>query len=202
MGKYIDMGLVKTDIILPDKREKLAFTLDNVLSEDECKALIEETQDKGYEAAQLNVGGGRQILATDIRNSKRCIIDSKDKAAWIWYKIKDHVPDNWKGHSVAGLNERLRFLWYKPGEYFKPHMDGKYARPDGSEVSFITIQLYLNEGCEGGNTTFLSNKDDKKNVGVVPKTGRVLVFQHDILHEGSVLKKGDKFTMRTDVMYN
>jgi hypothetical protein len=29
----------------------------------------------------------------------------------------------------------------------------------------------------------------------------VLVFQHDILHEGSRLKKGRKYTVRTDVMY-
>ena len=40
-----------------------------------------------------------------------------------------------------------------------------------------------------------------KDVGVTPKIGRVLVFQHDILHEGSVLVRGTKYTMRTDVMY-
>merc|ERR1712001_411358 len=104
----------KTNITLPEIRnqdqDRLAFILDNVLSEEECRALIEETKDKGYEDALLNVGGGRQILATDIRNSKRCIIDSEEKAAWIWDKIKDYISDIWKGHSVAGLNERLRFL--------------------------------------------------------------------------------------------
>ena len=75
---------------------------------------------------------------------------------------------------------------------------GSYRRPDGSEQSFITIQLYLNEGFEGGNTTFFSGSEE---IGVVPKIGRVLVFQHDLPHEGSLLVQGTKYTMRTDIMY-
>ena len=97
----------------------------------------------------------------------------------------------------------MRFLKYSPGEYFKPHRDGSYKRPDGKEISFVTIQLYLNEGFEGGKTTFMSgfNGPSERDVGVTPKIGRVLVFQHEILHEGSLLMAGTKYTMRTDVMY-
>merc|ERR1711994_340843 len=118
----------------------------------------------------------------------------------IWERIKNYIPQTWKSHPVVGLNERMRFLKYSPGEYFKPHLDGSYERPDGKEISFITIQLYLNEGFEGGNTTFMSD-GTSKNLGVVPKIGRILVFQHEILHEGSMLVKGAKYTMRTEVMY-
>ena len=222
------MSIVKTDIVLPDNCKKLAFILDNVLSEDECEALIQETSDKGYEKAPL-IGGDSQILDTTVRNSQRCIIDSKEKANWLWDKIKDFIPETWNGQPIVGLNERLRFLRYNTGEYFKPHEDNDYARPDDSERSFITIQLYLSSGFEGGNTIFLSNKNcltkknsrkencmlccikpvslvwkknDKQNVGVVPRPGRILVFQHDIMHEGTVLRKGTKYTMRTDIMYN
>ena len=39
------------------------------------------------------------------------------------------------------------------------------------------------------------------SVDVNPKTGSVLVFQHDILHCGSELLHGIKYTLRTDVMY-
>ena len=73
------MDIRKTKVDLPPVRrmgtkhtnDKLAFVLDNVLTEDECKALIEETEEKGYEAALLNVGNGRQVLDTTNRNSKR-----------------------------------------------------------------------------------------------------------------------------------
>ena len=102
---------------------------------------------------------------------------------------------------MVGLNERLRFLKYSPGQYFKPHFDGSYRRPDGSEQSFVTVQLYLNQGMAGGDTTFLSNTRAEDNVAVAPRTGRVLVFQHDLLHEGSTLLEGVKYAMRTDVMY-
>jgi hypothetical protein len=105
----------------------------------------------------------------------------------------------------------MRFLKYYPGGYFATHFDGQYRRPDGSERSFITIQIYINEGFEGGETTFYKgntytyarhiNDPDGSPNPIVPKIGRVLVFQHDILHEGTLLISGIKYTIRTDVMY-
>ena len=201
------MEIVRKDVSLSEiygeNHNLLAFTLDNVLSGAECEDLIKETEDRGYELALINTGGGNQGLRLDVRNSKRCIIDSQERAALIWERIKNHLPQTWKSRPAVGLNERLRFLKYSPGEYFKPHRDGSYQRPSGKEISFITIQLYLNEGFEGGNTTFMSSfsGQSKGDVGVVPKIGRILVFQHDILHEGSLLVQGTKYTMRTDVMY-
>ena len=103
--------------------------------------------------------------------------------------------------TVSCLNERLRFLRYDPGQKFEPHMDGVYRREDGSETSYVTVQLYLNEGFEGGSTTFLGSTDDDR-LECVPKTGRVLIFEHRLLHEGSALIKGRKYAVRTDVMYD
>ena len=36
----------------------------------------------------------------------------------------------------------------------------------------------------------MSERFDEGNVGVVPRTGNILVFQHDIKHEGSLLEGG------------
>ena len=51
-----------------------------------------------------------QIMAADVRKSQRCIIDSVEKAAWLWQKVKDYVPHEWRHgenkHPVIGLNER------------------------------------------------------------------------------------------------
>merc|ERR1711874_366955 len=193
MRKEIVRKDVSLSEIYGENHNLLAFTLDNVLSAAECEDLIKKTVFRGRFR-----GGGRNFD----RNNQRCIIDSQEYAGLIWERIKSHLPETWNSHPVVGLNERLRFLKYSPGEYFKPHFDGSYERPDGKQISFITIQLYLNEGFKGGNTTFMSSKDGTgKDLGVVPKIGRILVFQHDILHEGSVLVRGTKYTMRTDVMY-
>lgn len=194
-------GLKRKDIKLPkDFDKKLAFVLYNVFTEEECKDYIRKTEEMGYELALVNVGGGIQRKMTDVRNSSRCIWDSFEEAEKIWERIKDHIPETKRDRKVLGLNERLRFLRYDPGEYFKPHMDGAYIRDNG-ERSYITIQLYLNEGFKGGSTTFMdfALKHPKE---VVPKTGMVLVFDHEIMHEGSELIKGRKYSMRTDVMYS
>ena len=61
----------------------------------------------------------------------------------------------------------------------------------------MTLQLYLNEGFEGGATTFLGEPD----CPCVPKIGMALVFVHELYHEGSLLKAGRKYAVRTDIMY-
>ena len=43
------------------------------------------------------------------------------------------------------------------GDYFLPHRDGSYMRPDGTQISYLTIQLYLNSNPDnGGETRFLN----------------------------------------------
>ena len=54
------------------KPEVIAFTIDNVMTKEECDAWIAETEEQGYEAALLNTGLG-QVLAPEVRNSKRCM---------------------------------------------------------------------------------------------------------------------------------
>ena len=54
---------------------------------------------------------------------------------------------------------------------------------------------------EGGATTFHSY-DMRRSLDVVPKVGRVLIFQHKgLLHSGADVEQGIKTTLRTDLMY-
>lgn len=36
---------------------------------------------------------------------------------------------------------------------------------------------------------------------MTPKTGSVLIFDHDLLHEGSKVTSGIKYSVRSDIMY-
>ena len=77
--------------------------------------------------------------------------------------------------NLAGLNGRLRFLKYVGGEYFRPHCDGKYRTPDGSEISFYTIQLYLSgEGEEGQDMKEFAEMQRKESEGkdIAPGSGK------------------------------
>jgi predicted 2-oxoglutarate/Fe(II)-dependent dioxygenase YbiX len=187
----------------PRDQSKLAIVVKNVFSSEECRAMIAETEKKGYDQALVNTGGGRQELKTDYRRSSRCILDSVEQASEIWKRIKEHIPVTWnfRGEqwNVVGLNERLRYLRYSPGDFFSPHFDGCYKRENG-EQSFITLMLYLNEDFEGGATTFL-DIDSKAMSKIQPAAGSVLIFQHDIYHSGLEVRKGVKYAIRTDVMY-
>jgi hypothetical protein len=89
------------------------------------------------------------------------------------------------------------------------HCDGTYETPDRTERSLFTLHLYLNdtEGkngerqLEGGATTFFSWNMNER-LDVVPKVGRVLIFQHrNLLHSGDDVISGTKLTLRTDIMY-
>ena len=44
--------------------------------------------------------------------------------------------------------------------------------------------------------------NDEDYVDVVPEPGMVLLFQHNIYHEGALVTGGLKYAMRTDVMYS
>lgn len=46
---------------------KFAKVIDNILTPDECLILINESEDKGFEDALVNVGFGKQVLMKDIR---------------------------------------------------------------------------------------------------------------------------------------
>merc|ERR1719145_149754 len=97
-------------------------------------------------------------------------------------RIIDYMPPVWGNRNISCLNERCRFLRYGKGNYFAPHYDGQYRRPDGSERSYLTILFYLNDDFEGARTNFLSGKGDKFPVEF--QTGSILIFEHDIYHEG------------------
>ncbi|KAF3037961.1 hypothetical protein E8E12_006195 [Didymella heteroderae] len=223
-----DIDLTKEDI-LPYYDNLWAVVLDGVLSEQECDELIaaaESTTHGKWERAMVNIGGGMQAMYEDTRKCGRIIWDDRDLVAKLWARIEGAVPEihelknrphvtgdgpvkrkeTWK---LTRLNERMRFLKYVGGEYFKPHCDGTYETPDRKERSYFTLHLYLNdaddskgqEPLKGGATTFHSYNMQKR-FDVKPKYGRVLMFQHRfLLHSGDDVVSGTKYTMRTDVMF-
>lgn len=195
---------------ITSSENRLALIVDNFLSKEECENLIKITEARGYEEALVNIGNGAQRSMRDVRNSDRCMIDDERVASLFYQKCQKYIPDTFGGRSGSsksqcwiktGINERLRFLRYQKGGYFKPHFDGSYIRPNGEEQSFVTFFLFLNEGCQGGSSTFVSMKSGGDNFPCEPVTGRLVIFEHHIFHEGSLVKGGVKYALRSDFMY-
>ena|SRR3990167_5196790 len=83
----------KQDLKPPRDEHKLAFVLYNIFSKEECDEWIRLTEEKGYEPALVNVGGGQQRLMTDVRNNMRCIIDDEVMANKLFERIREYLPE-------------------------------------------------------------------------------------------------------------
>lgn len=55
--------------------------------------------------------------------------------------------------------------------------------------------VYLNDSAEGGETRF-------EHATVRPRAGLALVFDHYLPHEGAPVIAGQKYVLRSDVMYS
>jgi predicted 2-oxoglutarate/Fe(II)-dependent dioxygenase YbiX len=177
-----------------DHTAPIAFTLDDVLTRDECAALVARIDAANPEVAPITTGAG-VVLRPDIRNNERAIIDDLALARDLFARVEAALPSPLFGKRPVGANERFRCYRYQPGQRFAPHYDGAFAR-DEHERSELTFMVYLNEGFDGGNTAFLDFE-----VSAVPRAGSALLFQHQVLHEGCEVVTGTKYVLRSDVMY-
>jgi hypothetical protein len=104
----LDPG-VRTDIErvdLPLPGKKLAYVLYNVFTPEECQALIDFSEKRGYAAALINIGGGKQILMQDYRNNDRCIVDDDILTGVLYSRLSGHLPRRYHDRDAVGLNER------------------------------------------------------------------------------------------------
>lgn len=177
------------------------FTIENFLSPVECAEYISLTESIGFADATITTSKGFE-LRPEVRNNQRIILDDKERAIHLWQRISNYIPKTIHRRCAVGVNERFRFYKYSPGQRFAPHKDGSYLRPNGEE-SFLTFMIYLNSGFEGGETCFyLPNiSGTPRTLSVVPTTGMALCFFHELLHEGASVIQGQKYVLRTDVMY-
>jgi hypothetical protein len=125
---------------LPEYAGMYATVLDNVLSASECAELLslaEMSSSDGWQAALVNAGIGREVSAPEVRSCGRIIWDSTEMVKRIWDRCllasgleQDLQALNnqemitggqamgykWK---MTRLNERMRFLKYGSGQYFR-----------------------------------------------------------------------------------
>ena len=167
----------------------------NFLTPDECQGFIDFSEKEGYNESLIRVKGGGEVINKEIRDNDRVIWDNSQVAAQLWTLVKDLMPHDIDGWEPTGLNERFRFYRYKDGQQFKPHVDGSYKKSP-TEMSKITLLIYLNEEFEGGATTLIIENEE-----IIPKTGMLLLFEHKLLHCGRPVISGTKYVLRTDVMY-
>jgi prolyl 4-hydroxylase len=171
--------------------------LEHVFSPAECSILIAEAEKHGfgYTEYRKSYRGNLRLMTTDY-----------SLAAIVWERIKGLVPDrlvlNNHEYAAVGLNEMWRLAKYFPGDRFCKHCDASFEDKERQIESMFTVNIYMNGGFEGGETSFYL---DGGQHDVAPESGLCLIFRQppgrSYRHEGQELRSGLKYLFRSDIMY-
>ncbi|KIC36101.1 iron-regulated protein [Ruegeria sp. ANG-R] len=186
---------------IPTCLQHLVFEVSDFGSPEFCDQIIGRARKIGFGAATITTERGTSV-AQEIRNNDRVIFDDAELANALWRKAESLFLDPFKGHRAVGLNERFRVYRYGADQFFDWHQDGEFKASSGHR-SMFTMVIYLNEGCEGGDTSFADVFSPYvfDDFTIAPKTGKALFFYHPLSHRGDLVISGEKFILRTDVIF-
>jgi hypothetical protein len=178
-----------------DLTQPLVWTVDDALPNADCEAYVERMRKGSAEVAPIVGHHGGPEVDLAVRNNTRVMWDDEAEANALLARVASKVPERLSGMALAGANPRLRLYRYGPGEKHGAHWD-TVVHLDGGIQSLLTLVFYLNDGFQGGETDF-----PELGQRIAPRLGRALLFQHRILHEATSVHAGEKFVLRTDVLY-
>jgi WD40 repeat protein len=192
--------------ILPDTK-LTCFVIPSLFSKIECEQLLNTDIKNSFQKAISN-------YPTYYRNNDRFVLDDEELAKQLFEKVRPYLPEtievNFAIQAENGiwhlkeLNSRIRFCKYSANQYFHRHLDGVHYRNDTTQ-SKLTFMIYLNSATDfkGGRTLFFKTKETNEIwASYIPKQGDLIIFDHNVWHEGEVLTKGEKFVLRSDILYS
>lgn len=178
-----------------DLEAKLVWTVDDALSSANCDAYIAKMRAGSAEVAPIVGHDGAPVIELETRNNTRMMWDDEAEANALLARVRGSVPERLSSLGLIGANPRLRLYRYEPGQRHAVHWD-TVVELDGGVRSLLTLVFYLNDDFEGGATDF-----PDLGKAIVPQRGRALLFQHRILHEATAVTRGEKYVLRTDLLY-
>lgn len=174
----------------------------NAFDNEFCDLIFNKIKSQTFEKAQVNMYG-KQTDLQHIRNNLRLEFKDTDVAKQINERIKliESFPFILDEKKFQFPSDEFRSYLYKPGQYFKPHKDG--SEKTENMQSKITCLIYLND-IQGGQTVLMPNgfADKSSHIQIVPKKGSMLLFEHKFWHEGLPVDSGEKYVLRTNLMYS
>ncbi|MDT7928647.1 2OG-Fe(II) oxygenase [Tepidimonas sp.] len=194
--RAIDVGDRIVTVHVALHRPRLAV-LGNVLSDEECAALIRAAESRLKRSRTVQTKTGGEELNAD-RTSDGMFFRRGESPLIQRIEARLSRLVHWPVENGEGL----QVLRYRPGAVYKPHYD--YFDPSAPGTARITerggqrvatLVIYLNEPVRGGGTTF-------PDVGleVLPQRGHAVFFAYDqpdpatlTLHGGAPVLEGEKW---------
>jgi prolyl 4-hydroxylase len=182
---------IKTDDreinIIARLEEPLIVILGNVLSDEECEALIRMSQDRMQRSKVAN-----SLEVDELRTSSSMFFQESEND--LVAKVEKRVSQIMSIPIEHG--EGLQVLNYEVGQEYKAHFDF-FSSPTVKNPRISTLVMYLNDVEQGGETYF-----PKLNFSVTPQKGMAVYFEYfyddqslnDLtLHGGAPVIIGDKW---------
>lgn len=196
-SELLSTGTGLHDCTVPIPAEEIRL-ISSLFTESECRILIDEAEKHGF---------GTTNYPKDYRGNLRLTAIDPALAAAVWERIQTFLParlqENGREYEAVGLNDHWRLAKYLPGDQFSDHVDATFTHPTTQHKTMFTVNIYMNGGFEGGNTTFIMA--DGTTHDVVPEVGLCLLFRQPpskrYLHAGKRLESGVKYLFRSDVVY-
>ncbi|KAF8061613.1 hypothetical protein FPV67DRAFT_1586659, partial [Lyophyllum atratum] len=190
--------------------------IDNFFSPAECKAFVKFIDELPLELTPPKKRGEAE------RVNHRFSITSTAFAANLHALLTPHLPSfpyptSTRRTQKVGdpprvphsFNSNIRVYKYTPSQHFGKHYDDSVCDPLTGAKSEWTLLIYLTgveDGIEGGETLFYKDERGKpQEVITAPlNRGTALLHRHGqecMLHEGSMVTKGNKYVLRSDLMF-
>ncbi|KDR81850.1 hypothetical protein GALMADRAFT_90242 [Galerina marginata CBS 339.88] len=205
----------KSDLECRTILEDQIIVIDDFFSPVECKTFAKFIDSLPLELTPPKKRGEAE------RVNQRFSVTSTDFAQKLQSVLSPHLPSFPYPTSVrrpANLdnprkpqfcNSNIRVYKYAPSQFFGPHYDDSVRDSITGAKSEWTLLIYLTgieDGVEGGETLFYKEERGKPREVVTPplKRGTALLHRHGqecMLHEGSPVRKGTKYVLRSDLMF-
>mmetsp|Transcript_19033 Transcript_19033/g.39883 ORF Transcript_19033/g.39883 Transcript_19033/m.39883 type:complete len:542 (-) Transcript_19033:463-2088(-) len=152
------------------------ITFDNLLTDEECDALIQHGYDAGYKRSEdvgkRNFDGTHDSKKSKGRTSENawCSTRNECRGKTVPKRVLDRLS------SIMGIpfdnSEDLQILKYETGQYYNTHHDYiPYQKDRQCGPRILTFFLYLSDVEAGGGTDF-----PDLGITVMPKKGRAVLW--------------------------
>jgi prolyl 4-hydroxylase len=201
--------------------EPRVLEIRNFLSDTEVDHILELAATMNLQLSTTRAGQGGEARSDEATRTSRNtwvkretspIVDALYRRAADLLKIDEallrrRLPnEDYNLRSKGSIAETLQLVHYDVGEQYTPHHDFSVplAQTDLQPARFATILFYLNEGMEGGETSFpkWKNAETSEKLAVKPEKGKAVLF-YSILPDGNMdelsqhaampVKKGEKW---------
>ncbi|PAV23667.1 glycosyltransferase family 58 [Pyrrhoderma noxium] len=212
---YLEIKEIESDQII---------LIPNALDEGECKRFIKFIEERPLELTPAPKKGEA------LRVNYRVSMQSPSFANELFNMLAPHLPEFpypaskvprdqknsttpvVRARPAHSMNPNIRLYKYTEGQHFGCHYDDSVTDPVSGTHSEWTLLIYLSgkeDGVEGGETIFYrgqgKRKDKEPPIKPDLQRGMALLHRHGyecLFHEGALVKKGTKYVLRSDIMFD